>query len=326
MPQNIVFFLYDGFQLLDYSGVAAVFEMANRYSDETLYEVNAIALSNNMVSASNGLNVQVNDTAQTLAANIDLAIVIGGESVSLRKAISNNSQLSLVKSLCGRAKRICSICSGTFFLAAIGELKGRRATTHWLALDELAKRYPAINVCDHVLYTMDEHVYTSAGVATGIDLALEIVSRDHGIALSNKVAKRLVVNMHRPASTPQTSSLLHEQLDQGGRFNALCTWLANNLDKDIQVQDMANYVAMSPRNFSRQFIQTKGLSPHQFFIQLKLAHAKLMLNRGYRIDQICKATGYKSELGLNNAFEKSEGMSLFQYKTLRNVASHTSHI
>lgn len=311
--KNVVFYIFDGFQLLDYSGIAAVFEMANHDFDSNIYEPLVVSHSGGLVKASNG--VALNTTKLDLVPkDIEFAIAVGGNEDAISQLLRSKEHVDGLKEFFGNAKYLCSVCSGAFLLATTGALNNKRATTHWSAIDELARLFPKVKVCDHTLYTMDDRVFTSAGVATGIDLGLEIMARLHGVELSNKIAKRLVVSSHRPCDSSQNTMLLAQQNDQTQQFMDLCRWLKQSIQSDVSVDQMASFMHMSPRNFSRRFKQAYCVPPQKYFKALKVEHAKEMLRRGYSSFQVCQATGYKSELGLNKAFVQIEGTTIFQFK------------
>lgn len=315
--QHIVFFVFDGCQLLDYSGVAAVFEMANACSAKQLYTTNVVCTSSNKVKASNSLVFEATPFAKFIASyklpTIDMLMLVGGNEYALTKAINDKATQDVVNSLCDMSVRKCSVCSGAFFLAMAGQLNGKIATTHWSGTQKLKELFPLVKVQDHVLYTIDGNTLTSAGVTTGIDLALELVSQDHGTSLSAKVAKRLVVSIHRPGNSSQIDSQLLQQNDKAQQFRSLCLWLNQRLSENISVEKMAEYMCMSPRNFSRKFSEVMEIAPHQYFVKLKMQHAKIMLSRGYNTAQICEATGYINKHSLNRSFKLYYGVSMFQF-------------
>ncbi|MFC4701317.1 GlxA family transcriptional regulator [Glaciecola siphonariae] len=314
-PTNVVFVVFDGFQLLDYSGVAAVFEMANRCAKKLLYDCVVINIDlSASARASNGISVNMTHIANIDTLQSDFVIVVGGEEEGLLKALDNEPAMQEFSSLCERSKMQCSICSGAFFLAAIGALNNKNATTHWSAVDVLRSNFPNINVRENVLYTMDGNTFTSAGVSTGIDLALEIVAQQHGVRLSNDVAKRLVVSAHRPANASQISLSMIQQQDTEHNFAELIRFLQHAINKEVSVEEMAEFTHMSERNFARKFHQAIGMPPHRYFKYLKVEHAKSLLSRGYTSSQIQEAIGYKTELGLNKAFVQVTGMTVYQLK------------
>jgi len=244
--QHIVFFLYDGCQLLDYSGIAAVFEMANKNKGDEIYRTSLVCKSGEKITTSNGAVLEATDytsfMTSSLAKKIDMFIVIGGEEEQLVNAVNDPKIQSIVTSLCERATLKCSICSGTFFLAITGQLNHKKATTHWAGIEKLRTKFPLIDVQDHVLYTMDEDTFTSAGVSTGIDLGLELISREHGTELSSSVAKRLVVSTHRPGNSSQIHQQILQQQDKHQQFYELCLWLKQQIECEVSVEKMAEFV------------------------------------------------------------------------------------
>lgn len=316
MSKKIAFFVFDGFQFLDFSGVCAVFEMANLCSGENLYSWDVLSKSGGLVKGSNLVSLDTESVQSKVETQYDLCFVVGGDRESLQRAASDNDTISDLVRLCKQTQLKCSVCSGAFLLAVIGLLDDRNVTTHWVALEELKALFPRLNIQDDVLYTIDQDTATSAGVTTGIDLALELLSIEFGRKLANKVAKRLVVSIHRPGTALQQPSI-YQQNTQDELFKALFIYLQNNISRAVEVEDMATFMNMSVRNFSRKFKETYKISPAQLFIQLKLEHAKLMLSRGYNTNAVASATGYKNPQSLNRLFEKHLGQSLVQYQKFK---------
>ncbi|WP_395338269.1 GlxA family transcriptional regulator [Ningiella sp. W23] len=333
-PQkDIVFYIFDDFELLDLAGVSAVFDAANRCAATSLYNISIYSQNEGLVSSSSSTQIYAQSPPKNMIEPVSTFIVVGGQQSAITGALSHPKTLEHVRMFAASSVRVCSVCTGAFLLAEAGLLNHKSATTHFDGIEQLINRYPKVKVREDVLFTEDKGVFTSAGVSTGIDLALELVSIDNGIAVSNQTAKRLVVNMHRPSSARQTAHTLLQQRDTSGAFIDLHAWLMQSIHKQICVDEMADYVNMSPRSFSRKFNHHHGLSPHKYFSMLKVEHAKMMLARGYRLNQVCEATGYESSHGLNKLFKVFEGMTVFQYhkamqaksrKTLPNMQASAS--
>jgi transcriptional regulator GlxA family with amidase domain len=203
----------------------------------------------------------------------------------------------------GRVRRIAAVGSGAFVLAEAGLLEGRCATTHWRDTDLLSRAYPTIRVARDVMYTRDGPIYTSAGVAGGIDQALAMVEEDHGRALSIKVARRLVVFYRRPADQGQLSPLLALQA-KSIRFGDLIDRIYRSLRQDLSVPRLAEMAAMSPRNFTRVFRAELGLAPAQFVRALRVDVARRLLAQGGgRLGAVARECGFASEEQMRRAFK-----------------------
>jgi transcriptional regulator GlxA family with amidase domain len=159
-------------------------------------------------------------------------------------------------------RRVCSVCIGTFLLAEAGLLKGRRVVTHWQHCNRLASSYPNITVEPDAIYVRDGRVWSSAGVTTGIDLALALIEQDCGRTVAMHVARVLVVYLRRMGGQSQYSALLAAQVESASdAFTELERWIAENLSEDLSVERLAERAAMSPRNFARRYTEERKRTP-----------------------------------------------------------------
>lgn len=190
-------------------------------------------------------------------------------------------------------RRIGSICSGAFLLAAAGILDGRQATTHWQLADELARRYPNVSVDGDRIYTQDGNIWTSAGVSTGVDLALAMVEEDHGHALALEIARRMVLFMRRGSGQLQYSSQLAAQGADHQPIRDLIAWMSENLNADLSVPALARRVGMSERNFSRVFTRQVSSTPARFVALLRTQAAKAKLAESTdKLDTVAQSAGF----------------------------------
>ena len=215
----------------------------------------------------------------------------------------------------GRGARLVSICSGAFVIAATGLLDGRRATTHWRYVAQLAQMYPSIKVEPDVLYVDEGNLLTSAGSAAGIDLCLHVVRRDFGESVASQVARRLVVYPHRDGGQAQFVDRLVPQEDTLW-LAKLLEWSQNHLDEDLSVERLAKQAGMSKRTLSRRFAEEAGTSPIEWLIGLRLARAKQMLEKTARsVDEIAYDTGFGSAPTLRHHFRRRLNTSPVAYRT-----------
>src|ERR1043166_7886377 len=177
--------VYDGFQLLDITGPAAVFSAANSSLRRKAYEVVVLSRRGGMVERNGGVTLATHAFAKFGARSIDTLLIAGAEETALRAAIALPAIRQALPKLVAKTRRFGSVCSGTFLLAALGLLKGRKVATHWEACAALAARYPDLTVAPTALYMVDGRVWTSAGVTTGIDMALAMVEEDCGAEIAN---------------------------------------------------------------------------------------------------------------------------------------------
>jgi transcriptional regulator GlxA family with amidase domain len=201
-------------------------------------------------------------------------------------------------------RRVASICTGAFALAAAGVLDGRRATTHWRHAEELAALYPAIDVDPDVLYVDQGNVLTSAGVAAGIDLCLHLVRSDHGAELANKVARRIVVPPHRDGGQAQYIER-PVPADAGDSLEPTRAWALERLGEPLTVTDLARHACVSDRTFARRFVAETGTTPLQWLVRQRVLRARELLERTHEgIDQVASDCGLGSAANLRLHFRR----------------------
>jgi transcriptional regulator GlxA family with amidase domain len=221
-----------------------------------------------------------------------------------------------------RARRVCSVCTGAFYLAAAGLLDGRRATTHWRDAPRLARRFPNVHVDADPIFIRDagRHegdgvVWTSAGVTAGIDLALALIEEDVGHAVAMQAARRLVVFMKRPGGQSQYSAALAAQASANGPFEALHSWMAAHLRDDLSVERLAERTRMSPRTFARRYVDEVGRTPAKTVSALRLEAASRELAESRRpLKRIALDCGFGSEQNLRRAFLRRFGVLPLDYR------------
>jgi transcriptional regulator GlxA family with amidase domain len=219
----------------------------------------------------------------------DLGIVVCWDDIDVRPP---EPVLDALRAIVDRGGRVLSQCTGAFVLAAAGLLDGRRATTHWRYAAQLASRYPSVEVDPGVLYVDEGQVITSAGTAAGIDACLHLLRKEHGAAVANAVARRMVVPPHRDGGQAQYVPVLVEEAAQPVSVAALHEWVLEHLHEPITVDDLAARALMSPRTFARQFAARTGTTPHQWLTRARLMRAQELLEKTDRgIEQIATACG-----------------------------------
>jgi transcriptional regulator GlxA family with amidase domain len=202
-----------------------------------------------------------------------------------------------------KVRRIGSICTGSYLLAAAGLLDGRRAATHWKYAARLADQYPRVTVDPGPIFIRDRHIYTSAGVTAGMDMSLALVEEDYGSSVALAAAKDLVLFLRRPGGQAQFSVPLSAQTAEGSRFNGLQTWLMDNLRRRLSVERLASHVAMSPRNFARAFVDETGVTPARFLEQLRVEDARRQLELSHEsLTGVARRSGFGSAELMRRAF------------------------
>jgi transcriptional regulator GlxA family with amidase domain len=234
-------------------------------------------------------------------------------------------QPELVEWIASRApniRRVCSVCSGAFYLAEAGLLDGRRATTHWREASRLAERFPNVRVDAEPIFiretvsgTGDRSVWTSAGVTSGIDLALALIQEDYGHTIAMQVARRLVVYVKRPGGQSQFSAILAAQTSEGGAFDSLHGWMASNLNTDLSVDRLAEAARMSPRTFARRYVDEVGRTPAKTVAALRLeAASRALAETQHTLKRISLDCGFGSEQNLRRAFVRRFGVLPQDYR------------
>jgi len=201
-------------------------------------------------------------------------------------------------------RRVCSVCIGSFLLAAAGVLDGRRAATHWLHAPLLAERHPRVTVEPDAIFIRDGAVWSSAGVTTGIDLALALIEQDAGRALAMKVARILVVYLKRAGGQSQYSALLAAQTESDSEsFSELERWIAEHLKSDLRIDALSERVHMSPRNFARAYVAKRGRTPAKTVEAIRVDAARRRLEEtDDRIETIAEDCGFGSDEQMRCAF------------------------
>jgi len=245
---------------------------------------------------------------------IDTLVVPGGflvEDVTRDRAL-----MRWIRKVAPRCRRVCSVCIGSFLLAAAGVLDGRRAATHWRHASLLASRHPNVTVEPDAIFVHDGTVWTSAGATSGIDLALALIEQDAGREVAIHVARFLVVYLKRAGGQSQYSALLdaqaHSDLDH---FNELEQWIAEHLKSDLRVAALADHVHMSPRNFARIYTQTRGRSPAKAVEAIRLDAARQRLEETTdRVETIAEDCGFSGEEQMRLAFIRTLGVPPRDYR------------
>lgn len=203
-------------------------------------------------------------------------------------------------------KRILSLCSGAFVLAAAGILDGKAATTHWAECAGLARQYPRVRVDPGVLYVDGGDLLTSAGSAASLDLCLHVVQRDYGAEIAARVARDLVVPLHRPGGQAQYIDTPIPHVIESDLFGDTLTWLREHLDEQVTVGDLAIRSAMSSRTFARRFLASTGTTPRQWLVQERIRLAQRLLETTrLPIDAVAGKAGFGSPDNLRKHFSRA---------------------
>ncbi len=237
---------------------------------QRFYGIKLASSSGGPVESSSGIAVETQRVGEVSSRAVDSLLVAGAEREPLRQAMVDKAIRAALPRIARKARRFGSVCTGAFILAAIGLIGDRRVTTHWDGCASLAEAFPAVSVDPDALYVEDGQLWTSAGVTTGIDMALAMVARDLGAAIAGEVAKRLVLYARRPGFQSQFSPLLRAQARADNPFAELIGWIQANLDASLDVATLAARAGLSERTFHRRFATATGETPARFVEKARL--------------------------------------------------------
>jgi transcriptional regulator GlxA family with amidase domain len=302
-------------QLLDVTGPFQVFASANDFVRKSggrpPYELKVVAQSGAQVTTSAGLKLST-ESLPLVRAAVDTLIVAGGRGVEA--AAADRVIIDWVQLRAKRARRIGSVCTGAFLLAAAGLLDGRRAATHWNSCAELARRFPKVRVESDPIFVRDGSVWSSAGVTAGIDLALALVEEDLGRQVALAVARFLVVFVKRSGGQAQFSTALALQAADD-QFGTLHEWVNQHLDNDLPLAVLADQAGMSERSFSRRYAEATGLTPARAIERLRVEAARrLLAESGLPAKRISRRCGFGSEETMRRSFLRVLGVTPQEYR------------
>ena len=286
---TVVFALVEGVHLLDVSGPAQAFGMAAQHG--LPYRLRYVAASPVVVSAQ-GLPL-ITETEWPEPAAGDLVIVPGWRGDRLRDiGPLPEPLLDLVRRHHAAGGLVASVCSGTEALGQAGLLTGRRCTTHHDHQDELADRYPRATVVPDVLFVEDDGLVTSAGVASGIDLALHLLAQRHGPAAAAAVARDMVVFARRNGADAQASTSVRHRAHLSDDVHRAQELIEQRFDRPLLLSDLASSLGMSPRTLTRHFSRATGLTPLKYQQSLRVERAQAMLDSGASMESAARSVGF----------------------------------
>jgi transcriptional regulator GlxA family with amidase domain len=293
------FVVSPGFQMMSFAAMS-VFEMANYTAGEVLYDIRLLSESGGAVPSSLGMPIE---TERFHKQAFD-TLIVGG---LLAPLPSSNGLLSFLRRALPVTRRIASICTGALVLAEAGLLDGRRATTHWLVARELQARFPKVRMEEDRIFIVDGPIWTSAGMTSGVDLALGMLEDDFGRGIARSVAQKLVVYHRRSGGQSQHSALL--ELDaKSDRIQSALDYAKRNLQTPLSVEKLAEAAHLSPRQFSRAFRAETGRSPAKAVEQLRVEAARVMLEQSrHPVDIVAAEAGFADSERMRRAFLRNVG-------------------
>jgi transcriptional regulator GlxA family with amidase domain len=314
--RTVLIVLFDGVQSLDVTGPLEVFTGAADFhaaaGADRAYAVTTASLGGQPVESLSGLGLIAGADLRAMAPDqIDTLVVPGGTGTGR----PDPELISWLRASAPSIRRVTSVCTGAFLLAAAGLLDGRNATTHWAYAEALARRFPAVTVLADPIFVRDGPVATSAGVTAGIDLALSLVEEDIGPEAALAVARALVVYLRRPGGQAQFSAHLQVQSAQRPPLREVQQWISEHPAADLSVETLAARVGLSPRQFARVFAAETGMTPGRFVGRIRLETARRMLeDSGRGVSQVARACGYGTAEAMRRAFLQSLGVPPASYR------------
>ncbi|KKX61149.1 GlxA family transcriptional regulator [Pseudomonas putida] len=320
MSKTIHVLAFANVQVLDVTGPLQVFASANdiarQQGSPPPYAPSVIASGGGAVMSSAGLAL----LAEILPEQgSDTLIIAGGWGVYT--AAQDPALVGWVREHSAKCRRVASVCTGAFLLAASGWLDGRRVVTHWTRCEQLAQQHPRLQVEPNPIFINDGPVWTSAGVTAGIDLALAMVEADLGRTMALEVARQLVVFLKRPGGQSQFSVTLSLQ-KEGNRFDELHAWISENLSKDLGIPTLAQQAGMSERSFVRHYRADTGQTPARAIELIRVETARRLLSdTGVPIKRVAVQCGFGSEETLRRSFLRAMGVTPQAYRERFSVSA-----
>ncbi|MFI1920130.1 GlxA family transcriptional regulator [Nocardia sp. NPDC020380] len=305
MTHRVGFLVFDQVTLLDVAGPVEVLHEASRF-----YETMLLSPQGGSVRTSSGIPLAT--IAVSDAGEIDTLVVPGGDQLAEHGA--EVAVLEAARSLAATASRVASVCTGTFVLAELGLLAGRRATTHWRHARTLAHRYPDVDVVTDALHISDGRYLTSAGISAGIDMALALVEHDHGPEFARTIAQELVVYLQRPGGQSQFSAALRTPPPRTLALRTIIDAVHADPAADHSATTLAATAALSPRQITRLFHAELGTTPARWIERVRLDLAQQLILHGHSVTAAARRSGLGSDESLRRAFARHLGLTPTDYK------------
>jgi transcriptional regulator GlxA family with amidase domain len=296
--RSVGFILEDGFQVMGLAALSA-FEFANQDQGTEAYKLTVMSEKGGTVRSSLKIGVET----EPLGDFPDTLMVVG----ELNPNPSSPVLRDYISKAGTESRRVAGLCTGAFLLAEAGLLDGKVATTHWAHARDLQRRFPLAHVDEDRIFTHDGNIWTSAGMSSAIDLTLALIEDDFDAAVSRSIARKLVVYHRRPGGQSQFSALL-ELEPRSDRIRRALIYAKEHLRNPLTVEELAEAVSLSPRQFSRLFREETGQSPAKAVEMLRLEAAKAMLEDGrHPMEIVARDTGFSDRDRMRRAFLRTLG-------------------
>jgi transcriptional regulator GlxA family with amidase domain len=322
MPNRVLLVGFEGAEGLDIFGPAEVFSCVGRRLGAPSYDVVVCTAGGGWFKVTSGASVGSRDLAGVRPRTEDTVLVVGGDDRAVGEAASSAVLMGWLRRAARLVRRIGSICDGAFILARAGLLNGRRAATHWSSCDRLLRQYPQVDLDREAIYVRDGRLWTSAGVSTGIDMALAMVEEDHGRALADTVASHLVLYSRRPGFQSQFSEMLVAQASASNPLGPVVAWMRANLRTPLDVDRLARKAGMSVRSLHRHCLQEFATTPAKLVERLRVEQARTLLaTTQLGTKTVAARCGFGGAPRMARAFERALGLAPREYRTMFTTAN-----
>lgn len=317
MVREVVVVGHGGALGLELMSACEVLELANAWLDEQgsppAYRVRVMTADGGPMPLFAGVEIGATRSLSRYQGPIDTLVVVGGPQAP--EASENAALARAVGRAALRARRVVSLCTGAFVLAAAGLLDHKRATTHWRYGEELAARFPAVLVDTDPIFIQDGRIWTSAGITAGVDLLLALIEEDEGAEAARYVARLLVVFLRRTGNQAQFSTQLSHQLADRHPLRELQQYILDHPEADLSLDALARRMNKSPRHFARVFRSETGLSPGRYVEEVRIETARRRLEESeLSVDAVAVACGFGSAGNFRRVFTKAMGVSPLEYR------------
>jgi transcriptional regulator GlxA family with amidase domain len=317
--RRVAFLAFNDVEIVDLTGPFDVFQYADNWLkmtgrlNESGYETLVIGLQAGRVKTAGGLEIIATHSCDDPLDDIDTLVVPG--SPWIERACAEPRLIDWLQKTAPRVRRLVSVCTGAFLLARAGLLEDRFVTTHWMYCERLATLYPSLRIDRDRIFVRDGHVYTSGGITAGIDLALSLIEEDLGREAPRFIAGLMVVFLRRPGGQNQFSVFLQAEAPNRPDIRELQAWILANLKEDHAVERLAARLAMSPRNFARQFLAESGTTPAKFVEHARVEAARCKLEQtNLLLEAVAAETGFGSAERMQRSFQRLLNVSPQDYR------------
>lgn len=320
--KHIAFLVIPEATLLDISGPYEVFSQAlelllkDNGKKGLIYRLHNFSINKRKnVHTASGLIIQCRESIRTIEYPIDTLFIPGVPNSQIEHYKLPKDVLKWIKEQSGMVRRICSVCTGSFFLAEAGVLDGKRVTTHWEKCNILSNNYPDLKVDPDPIFIKEDNIYTSAGITSGMDLALALIEEDLGKPFAIEVAGQMVLYLKRPGTQSQFSTVLTHQSMDYQPVQDVCDWILEHISETMTVDSLAEKISMSSRNFARVFVRETGITPAKYIDKLRIEKAcRYLVETRFSLKEIAVLCGLGSTDNMRKVFMKYLNTSPGEYR------------